>query len=130
MRGARKSRPQTARTTKGRRQTKDTRAGQADPRGRAPGRDVPRWDAAAGELWWRGALLRRVRPDAANQRLVLGAFQRRRWPPRIDNPLPNGQGMKRKEQLRNTVKALNGRRGPAHLRFRVRAGGVTWEVVI
>jgi hypothetical protein len=140
MMDGRERRQDAALVAGGRAGEKEARMGQGDPRGETPARRVregdaagepPRWDAAAGQLRWRGLPLKSVRHDATNQRLVLDAFQRQGWPQHIDNPFPPGQGLKRKQRLRNAVRALNGRHRLARLRFHSdKEGGISWEAII
>ena len=51
--------------------------------------DRPIWDAANGELWWGGQLIRRVRvmgrPSSIQK--ILDAFQAMGWPSRIEDPI-------------------------------------------
>jgi hypothetical protein len=90
----------------------------------------PIWKADEGELWWQGDLVKRFRHDAADQRCVLDAFQRRGWPGCHDNPLPAHRGVNRKIQLRNTLKNLNRGQHPLRLRFHADGrGGVRWETL-
>jgi len=88
----------------------------------------PRWDAGAGELWWRGRMVKRLRVDAANQAAVLAAFEAQGWPGRIDDPLPAGAGAKRRRW--ETVRVLNARLPAQSFRFRTagRSAGIRWEV--
>ena len=87
-----------------------------------PGR--PFWDPSTAELRLGNELIRcvRVMKQKSNIQRILDAFQARRWPPRIDNPLAGGQ-----EQLHQTLRSLN--RGTTGIRFRAQEGGnaVTWE---
>jgi hypothetical protein len=140
MRDGRETQQDTSWAVRGRAGEKEARTSQDSPRGETPARRVlegdaagepPRWDAAAGQLRWRGLLLKSVRHDATNQRLVLDAFQRQGWPQHIDNPFPPGQGLKRKQRLRNAVRALNARHRLARLLFHSdKEGGISWEAII
>ena len=94
--------------------------------GRASAR--PLWDRDRGVLWWAGVVVKRVRPDGANQRAVLDAFQAQGWPAFVADPLTHCRGIRVKTRLRQTIRSLNERlAGP----FRFRAGGplrgVLWE---
>ena len=68
--------------------------------------DRPIWDPERRELRYRGRLIRRVSgPNRAKNIVkVLTAFQESGWPPRIDDPLPNGRNQQR---LHATIHSLN-----------------------
>jgi hypothetical protein len=90
--------------------------------------DRPRWDAAAGELWWHGRLVKRFRHDAANQRLVLDALETAGWPPCLANPF-RARGVPRpKTCLHRTVESLNkGQGGRRRIYFGGDGrGGLCW----
>ncbi len=83
------------------------------------GRDrvTPRWDRASGGLLWGGVVVKCFRHDAANQAVVLDAFEGRGWPPSVADPLPRRAGLNRKERLRETVRGLNRRLAAGTIRF-------------
>ena len=87
-------------------------------------RDVPVWDAAAGELRFAGKVVRKVSPRATNVRLILDAFQEDNWPIRIDSPLPDG---KNSRKLREAVRTL--KNGLTKLDFFCdgKGEGVQWQ---
>jgi hypothetical protein len=103
-------------------------AGQTCRRPPAPG-EKPRWDRAARELWFAGAVVLRFRRGARNQERLLEAFQEQGWPPEIDDPLPRHRRVKPADRLRDTVKHLNSHPGREPLHFRVDAEGraVFWS---
>jgi hypothetical protein len=80
---------------------------------------------------WQGERVKSLRYDAANQRLVLDAFEEEGWPQRIDDPLPPRKRHSRKKRLRETVEALNKGLHPPHLRFHGdgTGQGIRWEAV-
>jgi hypothetical protein len=82
-------------------------------------------------LWWRSRLVKRFWHDAANQCLILLAFEEQAWPPRIDDPLPRASGVNPKARLRETVKSLRRGQKPLLLRFHTdgTGRGVRWEPV-
>jgi hypothetical protein len=65
---------------------------------------IPEWDAASGELRYKGSVVRRLAATATNCRLLLDAFQEDGWPGRIDSPL---SADKSSRSLRETVRNLN-----------------------
>ena len=68
---------------------------------------MPVWDAGAGELRYRGQVVKRFRNAGSNQRCVLDAFQRLGWPRHILDPLPANRGINSKQRLHDTIKNLN-----------------------
>lgn len=98
--------------------------GQSTP----PTPDVkPRWDAVRGELWLGQQLCKRFRQPAANQRLLLDAFEKQGWPARIKDPLPWGPDDDPRQRLADTVRRLN--QHNSFLRFELdgTSQGVLWE---
>jgi hypothetical protein len=93
--------------------------------------DRPLWNAAEGDLWWHGELIKQFRHDAADQRCVLNAFQRQCWVRRIADPLPAKIGRNRKVHLRETIKSLVRGQDPLRIRFRGdgTSTGLRWEDV-
>ncbi len=93
------------------------------------GNPRPRWDAVRRELWFRGQLVKRFRVPAANQTIILDAFEVDGWPPRIDDPLPGVTGIVAKRRLHDTIKALNHKQKDGCLRFRGdgTGEGIFWE---
>ncbi len=91
----------------------------------------PLWDAARRELWLGPQLVKRFKQPAANQELVLAAFQEEGWPPRIFDPLPPVEGQDGKRRLHSTINNLN--RGHEHWLLRFQGGGdgisICWQLV-
>jgi hypothetical protein len=67
----------------------------------------PQWDSGRRTLLYGGLIVKEFRQRAANQVLILAAFQELEWPRRIDDPLPRGRGMVAKQRLRETIRSLN-----------------------
>jgi hypothetical protein len=65
---------------------------------------TPEWDADRGELKFGGAIVRHVKRNAVNIRLVLDSFQELGWPIRIDDPAAGGKNQSR---VNGTVKRMN-----------------------
>lgn len=103
----------------------------AGPSRRPSSSNVPRWDAAGRILWFGSHLIKRFTVPAANQEIVLGAFDEQGWPVCIDDPLPPKDEIDTKRRLHNTIKRLNQSHECRLIRF---AGsgtglGVRWEQV-
>lgn len=91
---------------------------------------VPRWDSERRELTLRGDLVKRFKWQAANQELILDAFQEAGWPVRIDDPLPPQPEQDSKRRLSDTIKCLNRKQANRLIRFRGDGSGegVLWEL--
>jgi|GEM_PF-4927712 hypothetical protein len=78
------------------------------------GTDSILWDVETGTLMIDGEVVGRIvqLAQATNQVTVLNAFQRKRWPRRIPDPLP---GRRDPERLNQTIRSLN--RGFTGIRF-------------
>ena len=90
----------------------------------------PRWDRDCRELWLGAALVKQFKVPAANQEIILQAFQEEGWPPCIDDPLPPQFAMNPKRRLHDTLGALNRNQKHKFIRFRGNGNGegVRWEV--
>jgi hypothetical protein len=65
---------------------------------------VPSWNKQLGELRYRGAVIREVKPEAENVRAILDAFQEDGWQNEIYDPLPPTEASARR---RRAVATLN-----------------------
>jgi hypothetical protein len=85
-----------------------------------PRRDVPSWRPDLGQLLWGDRVIRdvRVMRKPSNIQLILDAFEAANWPPRIDDPLPDGPNQHR---LHLTLQSLNS--GLEVIRFHAQEGG-------
>ncbi|HEY7425354.1 MAG TPA: hypothetical protein VH682_14070 [Gemmataceae bacterium] len=81
--------------------------------------EVPQWNNAARQLWWRDFLIKEFHVPAPNQELVLAALEEEGWPARMDDPLPRALGINSKVRLHDTIKSLNRH----HLHRVLRFGG-------
>jgi hypothetical protein len=82
--------------------------GAPPPRRPPPREGKPHWDTDRGELCYRGVVVKKFRQPAPNARTVLSAFQEQGWPPRIDDPLPQGRGsVVPRQRLADTLRILN-----------------------
>jgi|SRR5579871_2372756 len=90
---------------------------------------IPHWDPDRRELYWGSELIKRFRVPAANQELILNAFQKQGWPSHIDDPLPRLTKGDSKKRLHNVINNLNKHRLATRLAFRGNGNGhgVAWE---
>ena len=68
---------------------------------------VPRWDPHLRELWLDGILVKRFRQPSPSQEKILLAFQRKGWPPSIEDPLSDSPVQNPKRRLNQTIRNLN-----------------------
>jgi hypothetical protein len=89
------------------------------------------WDPAARKLRMNGQLVKRFKWPAANQEIVLNAFQEEGWPERIDDPLPPHADQDSKRRLSDTIKCLNRKQANPLIHFHGdgTGEGVIWEFV-
>lgn len=95
-----------------------------------PPQVVPVWDAASRTLWVGGAVVKRFRVPAANQELVLSAFQEEAWPVSIFDPLQPAPGPDAKRRLHDTINRLNRNQKHRLLHFAGNGNGqsIRWEL--
>jgi hypothetical protein len=76
-------------------------------------------------------VVKRFRQPAEQQELVLAAFEEQGWPPRIDDPLPGGNGVNAKQRLRDAMKNLNRHQRNRRIRFEAdgTGKGILWRPV-
>jgi hypothetical protein len=105
--------------------------GEENGHGRSAAHGVPHWDAEIRELRWNGQLVKRFKWQAANQEIVLTAFEEDGWPARIDDPLPPHAEQDSKRRLSDTIKCLNRKQQHELIRFRGdgTGEGIAWEFV-
>jgi hypothetical protein len=68
---------------------------------------VPHWDPELRELRFGSAIVKRYTRRSPNQEVVLAAFEKEAWTPRIDDPLPPTSDLDPFQRLRDTIKHLN-----------------------
>src|SRR5262249_56888891 len=80
-------------------------------------------------LMFRGQLVKQFKVPAANQEIVLVAFEEESWPARIDDPLPLVPALEPKRRLHDTINSLNPHQRAPLLRFFGDGSGeaVCWE---
>ena len=92
---------------------------------------IPEWDAQYRVLSFDGKTVKQFKWLAANQELVLNAFQEECWPKRILDPLSPQPSQVMKRRLSDTIKCLN--RGHINPLIRFRGDGtgegMFWEPV-
>ena len=77
----------------------------------------PVWDADLRELRLGETVVKRCKQPAANQELILEAFQEEDWPSRIDDPLPPASEQNSKQLLHSTISNLNRRQESCLIHF-------------
>ena len=92
---------------------------------------VPLWDSVRRELRYGNQIVKRYRVPAANQELILAAFQEEGWPQFIDDPLPPRDELDPKRRLQATIKSLNRNQLVPLIRFHGNGNGlqIYWEAV-
>ena len=93
---------------------------------------VPTWDRDRQELRLAGKLIKQFKVPAANQEMILAAFEEEQWPPRVDDPLPPHPAQDSKRRLHDTINSLNRSHKNALIRFLGDGSGqgVRWEPVV
>jgi hypothetical protein len=91
----------------------------------------PRWDRDCRELWFGAALVKQFKTAAANQEMILAAFEEEHWPVCVDDPLPPQPEVEPKRRLRDTVGSLNRNQKRFLIRFCSNGNGqsVRWAPV-
>lgn len=91
---------------------------------------VPTWDRDRQELRLGGKLIKQFKVPAANQEMILAAFEEEAWPPRIDDPLPPHPEQDSKRRLHNTINSLNRNQKNELIRFLGDGSGqgIRWEL--
>ncbi len=91
----------------------------------------PHWDNDRHELRLFGKVVKRFKWPAANQEMLLMAFQEEGWPVRIDDPLPPQHDQNSKRRLHDAIKCLNRNQKTRLLHFRGdgTGEGACWELV-
>jgi len=76
------------------------------------------WDFERRELSIAGNVVKRFRWPAPNQETILSVFAEEGWPARIEDPLPQSNGLDPKRRLGDTIKCLNRNQRVNLIRFR------------
>jgi len=90
----------------------------------------PSWDRNRGELKLGAVVVKRLKMVAADEEVVLAAFEELGWPSTIDGLLPAAGDVETQRRLLRTIEALNSRQLCALVRFRAEPNGrgVRWEL--
>lgn len=90
---------------------------------------LPHWDRDRQELRFGHLIVKQYKVPAANQEMILSAFEEEGWPPRIDDPLPQQPHLDPKRRLHDTINSLNRNQKHALIRFLGDGSGegVRWE---
>jgi hypothetical protein len=91
----------------------------------------PTWDRDRKQLRLGKVIVKQFKVPAANQEVVLAAFQEEDWPVRIDDPLPPKPDQDPKCRLHDTINSLNRNQKRPLVRFLADGSGqgVRWEFV-
>ncbi|MCA9216092.1 MAG: hypothetical protein KDB27_23655 [Planctomycetales bacterium] len=89
----------------------------------------PRWDHEKRHLTLGQRTVKQFKWRAANQEMILAAFEEEGWPARIDDPLPPHDEQDPKRRLSDAIKCLNRKQLYPAIRFRGdgTGEGVIWE---
>lgn len=92
----------------------------------------PHWDVAMRQLTLGKILVKKFRHPAANQELVLEAFEEDGWRERIDDPLPPSGDCNVKCRLHETINSLNDHQvNPCvHFASDGKGEGICWTQVV
>jgi len=90
----------------------------------------PKWNVERRELSVSGTVVKRFRWPAPNQETILCVFAEEGWPSRIEDPLPQGNGLDPKRRLGDTIKCLNRNQNVNLIKFRGdgTGEGVLWDM--
>ncbi len=89
----------------------------------------PVWDRDRQQLRVGKKIVKQYKVPAANQEVILAAFQEEHWPPRIDDPLPPHPDQDPKRRLHDTINSLNRNQKQSLLKFLGDGSGqgIRWE---
>lgn len=91
--------------------------------------EVPEWDNDQRILKFDDVVVKRFRWPAANQELIVKAFEEQGWPKCIEDPLPRSETVNPKTRLHDTIKCLNRNQINGVIRFHGNGDGtgVIWR---
>lgn len=89
----------------------------------------PVWDRDRQQLRVGKKIVKEFKVPAANQEVILAAFQEEHWPPRVDDPLPPHPDQDPKRRLHDTINSLNRNQKQSLIKFLGDGSGqgVRWE---
>jgi hypothetical protein len=93
---------------------------------------VPRWCGGDGTLYMGSQIVKRFKRPSPNQEVILATFEEEGWPDRIDDPLPQVNGIDPKRRLHDSIKWLNRNQSTRLLRFSGDGSGegVRWQPLV
>ena len=96
------------------------------------GKCIPRWHGSDGTLYWGSQIVKRFTRPSPNQEIILATFEEEGWPERIDDPLPQANGIDPKRRLHDSIKWLNRNQAKRLLRFSGDGSGegVRWQALV
>ena len=98
-----------------------------EPLGKTDSAPRPDWDSDTGKLSFQGVVVRKVGARAKNVRCVLGAFQKKNWPNRIDIPLRATRKSSKSKVVRNALSNLNRQLSALKFHGDGTGKGICWE---
>jgi hypothetical protein len=92
---------------------------------------TPSWRGSDGTLYLGSQIVKRFKRPSPNQELILATFEEEGWPDRIDDPLPQVNGIDPKRRLHDSIKWLNRNQTTRLLQFSGDGSGegVRWQAV-
>jgi hypothetical protein len=92
---------------------------------------TPNWQGGDGTLYLGSQIVKRFKRPSPNQEIILATFEEEGWPERIDDPLPQVNGIDPKRRLHDSIKWLNRNQATRLLRFSGdgTGEGVRWQAI-
>ena len=91
-----------------------------------------RWLSGDGTLFLGSQIVKRFTRPSPNQEKILATFEEEGWPERIDDPLPQANGIDPKRRLHDSIKWLNRNQATRLLKFSGDGSGegVRWQAIV
>ena len=95
------------------------------------GKCIPQWHGSDSTLYLGSQIVKRFTRPSPNQEIILATFEEEGWPERIDDPLPQANGIEPKRRLHDSIKWLNRNQAIRLLRFSGDGSGegVRWQAI-
>jgi hypothetical protein len=92
---------------------------------------LPFWDVARRVLEFHDKIVKHFKWQAANQEIILSAFQEEGWPARIDDPLHPLPMLAEKRRLSDSIRSLNRNQLHSLIHFRGDGSGqgIVWDAL-
>jgi hypothetical protein len=96
------------------------------------GKCTPRWHGSDSTLFLGSQIVKRFTRPSPNQEIILATFEEEGWPERIDDPLPQANGIDPKRRLHDSIKWLNRNQATRLLQFSGDGSGegVRWQAIV